>query len=139
MGDGTTVPLALASLAILFALSHPDVSCTLIGMKSVEEVDRACDVALRFGNVYGGREMGDNDKETGIVMGYGDDRKSELESKLLPILQEVLTEEEYDALRRIRDTFDGPFGDIWKSGEYRWDGKEEANVFWDQIPGGRNS
>ena len=74
-------------------------------MKSADEVDRAVDLALRFEGINGSND----------------------------ILPEVLTEKEQQVLGILLDTNDGPFAKVWKSGEYLWDGKEEANKFWSKL------
>ena len=94
----------ISSLALLYSLSQKEVGCTLLGMKDVKEVDIASDLAMRFHNV----DM--------------DDENS---------LSQVLSKNEKEVLDILLDHKDcGPFSKVISSGEYRWDGKEEANKFW---------
>lgn len=102
----------IASLAILFALAQGEIPCTLLGMKSVEEVDRAMELARRF---------------------EGLDPNLSTEEVLLSILNE----EEGEALATVLDDEYGPFAQIWQDGEFSWDGFEEAAKHWDKVGGGR--
>lgn len=101
----SSMGVELATISIIYALSFGRVPCTLLGMKSADEVDRAVDLALRFEGINGSND----------------------------ILPEVLTEKEQQVLGILLDTNDGPFAKVWKSGEYLWDGKEEANKFWSKL------
>ena len=102
----------IASLAILFALAQGEIPCTLLGMKSVEEVDRAMELARRFDGL--------------------DPNLSTEE-----VLVTILNEEEGEALATVLDDEYGPFAQIWMDGEFSWDGFEEAAKLWDKVEGGR--
>jgi len=104
----------LASLAILFALAQGEIPCTLLGMKSVEEVDRAMELARRF---------------------EGLDPALSTEE----VLVTILTAEEGEALATVLDDEYGPFAQIWQDGEFSWDGFEEAAKHWDKVEGGREA
>ncbi len=95
----------IASLALLFALSQPDVGCTLLGMKNVQEVDAAADLAIRF-------------------QGVNFDMKAET------ILDEILTKTEKEVAALVLDKGSGPFSAVISNGEYRWDWKNE---FWSSV------
>jgi aryl-alcohol dehydrogenase-like predicted oxidoreductase len=102
----------IASLAILFALAQQEIPCTLLGMKSIEEVDRAMELAQRFAGL---------------------DPSLSTEEVLLSIL----TEEEAEALATVLDDEYGPFAQIWQDGDFSWDGFQEAAKHWDKVEGGR--
>ena len=103
----------IASLAILFALAQGEIPCTLLGMKSVEEVDRAMEMARRFDGL--------------------DPNLSTEE-----VLVTILNDEEGEALATVLDDEYGPFAQIWMDGEFAWDGFEEAAKHWDKVEGGRD-
>ena len=103
-----------ASLAILFALAQQEIPCTLLGMKSVEELDRAMELAQRFAGL--------------------DPNLSTEE-----VLVSILTEEEGEALATVLDDEYGPFAQIWQDGDFSWDGFEEAAKHWDKVEGGRKA
>ena len=102
----------IASLAILFALAQREIPCTLLGMKSTEEVDQAMALTQRFAGL--------------------DPTLSTEE-----ILVSILTEEEGEALATVLDNEYGPFAQIWQDGDFSWDGFEEAAKHWDKVEGGR--
>ena len=83
----------IASLAILFALAQGEIPCTLLGMKSVEEVDRAMELARRF---------------------EGLDPNLSTEE----VLVTILNEEEGEALATVLDDEYGPFAQIWQDGKF---------------------
>ena len=102
----------VSSLALLYSLSQKEVGCTLLGMKDVEEVNIAADLAIRFHNI-------DMDDEN--------------------CLSKVLSTNEKKVLDLLLDKDCGSFSKVISSGEYRWDGKEEAKKFWilvDQLKNG---
>ena len=101
-----------ASLAILFALAQVEIPCTLLGMKSIEEVDRAMELAQRFAGL-------------------------DLSLSTEEVLLSILTEEEGEALATVLDDEYGPFAQIWQDGDFSWDGFEEAAKHWDKVEGGR--
>ena len=102
----------IASLAILFALSQSKVPCTILGMKNVEEVKRNVDLARRF-------------------VAIGTDVQS---SSPATALEKVLTETEFKVWQQLQDAETGPFASVWKNGDFRWDGVQEAHDFWKQVP-----
>ena len=111
----------IATLALLYALSHPSLPCTLLGMKNVDEVRTAAALAKRFGNVDWG------------LPGLTQDL----------VLSFVLTAKERRAYDILSDRNEGPFAEVWErtteddydgTGAYRpryqWDGVKEAHSFW---------
>jgi L-galactose dehydrogenase len=100
----------ISTLALLFALSNPQLPCTILGMKSVDEVMQAQSVANRL-------------QDLDPLLMFTQDR----------VLEAVLTEQEKACLKTIRDPEHGPFASVWKSGLYQWDGVQEAKSFWSQI------
>lgn len=113
----------IATLAILYALSHPQVPCTILGMKNVAEVEQAATIARRFDKI-----------------GWN---KSQNE-----ILEQVLTKTELAAYRVISDRESGPFAVLWKDSKdeidegkggpvppYQWDGIEAVSTFWKAVEG----
>ena len=114
----------LPTLSIIFALScfrkggqdddlndlhRYSIPCTLIGMSRIEEVDYAVACAKRFAT--------ENDKSS----------------------RSVWTKEEEEVLSILQDQEKGPFAMIWKKNKHQWDGVEEANNFWKQVPGGKKA
>lgn len=97
----------IATLALLAALSHPGIPCTIVGMGSVAEVQKNCSVARRFCGVEA-VEQGE-------------------------ILSSVLLSEERKAWEIISDTWKSPFAILWKNGGYKWDGVKEAQNFWKKL------
>lgn len=101
----------IANLALLFALSHPDIPCTILGMKNVDEVRRVHEVATRIGpqpNVKTTQEQ---------------------------VLEAVCTPVELELLHLLQDPDEGPFAAIRQNEECEWDGIQEAWNFWKQVPG----
>lgn len=98
----------ISSLAILYALAHPSIGCTLLGMKDVNEIDSAADLASRFSDI-------------------NFDQKESHQT----ILDKVLTSKERDVLEKMQDMSDGPFSQLGE--EYRWDGRMEASNFWATV------
>ena len=107
----------LSHLATMYALAHERVSCTLIGCKSVNEVDRALHAALKFQTSDGQYE---NSKNISV----------------LNKLKQILDDNEWTTLQMLLDTNNGPFVHVWNEREYDWDGKKIAHDFWMQVPGG---
>ena len=89
----------MSSLALLYSLSQNDVGCTLLGMKDIEQVDIAADLALRF--------CSDTDAD-GL----------HLSPKEEEALESILD-----------TSSAGPFSTVRSNGLYRWDGQAEANKF----------
>lgn len=106
-----------SSLALLFALSQPGVGCTLLGMKNIEEVDVAADLAMRFWDVHFDTHI------TG--------HRQDCEYK--KILNNILTKTEREVLDLILDEDNGPFAAVISSGEYRWNWKDEVTRFWSSV------
>jgi hypothetical protein len=101
----------ILKLAILFALSNPEIPCTILGMRNVSEVEASHSLACRFSGLA---EEGKNQED---------------------ILEATLTETEHKAWQQLNDPKAGPFASIWSTGNYAWDGVEEANKFWTQVEG----
>lgn len=99
----------ITTLAIAFALSNPQLPCTLLGMKNKEEVRYSYELACRFQDV----------KATGQE----------------EILKEVLKEDEFKAFEKVRDPMEGPFAKLWRDGNFAWDGVTEAKKFWESVEG----
>ncbi|VEU35524.1 unnamed protein product [Pseudo-nitzschia multistriata] len=111
----------IAILALLFSMSHPSVPCTILGMKDVEQVEKASAVARRFAMV--------------------DWTIPDLSQEL--VLSFVLTVPESKAYRILSDREAGPFAEVWKretaedydgngifAPKFQWDGVREAHEFW---------
>ena len=109
----------IAVIAILFALSHPSIPCTILGMKNRDEVDFAIQIANRFHNLNTIDDVSSSPKEQHEYM-----------------LQQVLNEQEKKAYEALKDPINGPFAAVWKKGsrDYQWDGVEEAHRFWKDFP-----
>jgi aryl-alcohol dehydrogenase-like predicted oxidoreductase len=101
----------IATLAIMKALSDPRIPCTLLGMKNVKQVKAAAEVAGRFHSI---------DRETR-------DAKE--------ILEQVLTKDESNVMEILQDPINGPFATVWTTGEYKWDGVQQAIDFWKTVEG----
>jgi predicted aldo/keto reductase-like oxidoreductase len=98
----------ISTLALLFALSNPQIPTTVVGMSTIEEVKAVHLIALRF-------------------VEFDDDKLSTLSQE--EILNRILSLEERRALDIIQDPINGPFATIRKNGLYQWDGIEIANNF----------
>ncbi len=112
----------IATLALLFSMSHPNLPCAILGMKSVEEVRTAVSLANRFKSV------------DWALPGLTQDL----------VLSFVLTVQEQKAFKVLSDAENGPFANLWKrtsetdydgdsrvySPKYQWDGIKEAHKFW---------
>lgn len=99
----------ISQLALLFALSEPSIPCTILGMKNVAQVQVVQQVAARFHN---------NLKET-----LSQDQ----------ILEAILTPNERKMLQALRDKENGPFAEVWKTGQFQWNGVQQAWDFWEQL------
>jgi hypothetical protein len=77
-------------------------------MKDVREVDAAADLAARF---------------QCVDYNVQDDS----------ILEQVLTVLEKETLEQLLDREHGPFANVWRNGDYRWNGKVEAEKFWRTV------
>ncbi|CAJ1934390.1 unnamed protein product [Cylindrotheca closterium] len=98
----------IASLAILYAISHPDIPCTLLGMKSIEQVQAAASLAGRL-------------KQANMTNSTQDHQT---------ILKAILTRDELTALEKIQDRNNGPFAG---NEHWSWDGVEGAIEFWSTL------
>jgi len=101
----------ITTLAIVFALSNPNIPCTIVGMKNVAEVKYSHAVASRFHKITKGNLNQDE------------------------ILKEILEDAEYKAFVKVRDPVEGPFAQLWKDGNFAWDGVAEATKFWEKLEG----
>lgn len=97
----------IADLALLVALAQSRVPCTILGMKSVEEVKSAQRIACRLADI-------------------AVDSSS--------VLDQVMTADEKKCWETIQDSSCGPFASVVHSGEFQWDGVGEARKFWEQVP-----
>lgn len=101
----------IATLAMIKALSDPRIPCTLLGMKNVEQVKAAAEVAGRFHSM----DRGTRDAKE--------------------ILEQVLTRDEAKVMEMLQDPINGPFATVWTTGEYKWDGVQQAIDFWTTVDG----
>lgn len=107
--------VSLATMAMLFALGQEKIACTILGMKDIEEVNRAMTVARRF-----------------VCTANTEDNHQD-RTKLLS-LPHVLTEVEKQVLNHLLDLEnDGPYSQVAKLGDFQWEGVEVAN-FWKLNP-----
>lgn len=104
----------LSILAILFALSTQQISTTILGMSTIEEVKAVQNIALRFVDF--------DNPESSIPLSQDE------------MLQRILSTEENKVLAIIRDRVHGPFASVWKNGTYQWDGIAIAHEFWKLLP-----
>ena len=117
----------LPTLAILFALAHDCVGCTLLGMGNIKDVDYALAIIKRY------EKLTESHISSSGVTDGGKMLRQTIVSKLAPIL----TESESKVLKIILDDSNGPFANVWKSGNSVWDGIEEAATFWSSVKGGK--
>jgi len=116
----------IANLALLYAMSHPSLPCTILGMKNVEQVKYAASVARRFSMVDWSIPEITQDQD--LVLSF------------------VLTVPESKAYKILSDQENGPFAGVWKrettddydgngifAPKYQWDGIREAHEFWKNI------
>ena len=97
----------VSTLALLFAMSNPNIPCSILGMGTVEEVKANHAVALRFAGL----------------------KSTEPEE----IMKEVMTDDEMEVWTLLHDPIDGPFASVWVDGTYKWNGVEEAQTFWKRL------
>eukprot|EP01083_Nonionella_stella_P009911 28366_1 len=134
----------LPTLAVLFAIAHEDIGCTLLGMGSIKEVDAAINAMRRIEKIHDDdrgikSDSISSDDSATDASGIGHNLRRKIFSKLAPILTEserkvlkvLISNNNTDANRNE------PFANIWKKGEHNWDGLREANNFWSNIPGGK--
>lgn len=124
----------LPTLAILFALAHDGISCTLLGIGCKRDLDCAMIAVERYKAIHS--HHGDTEilPTCNGVMDRGVALRSQMQSKLSPIL----TKAEKVTLAIILDETNGPFSELWKEEKQGWDGFHEADVFWSKVPGGRS-
>lgn len=103
----------ISSLAIVVALANPRISCTLLGMKNVEQVKFAAEIASRFANV------------------------PQTETDPRTILRQVLSDREDAVWLHLNDATNSPFATVWKDGSFRWDGASSGFNFWMEIEGAK--
>lgn len=98
----------IATVALIKALSDPRIPCTLLGMKNVDQVKTAAQVAARFQAVAG---MQDSQE----------------------IMKQVMTKDEWTVMEILQDTENGPFTVLAEDGQYQWDGIKEVVEFWKKV------
>ncbi len=117
----------LPTLAILFALAHESIGCTLLGMGCKRDVDCALAVIERYSAI----------EETQIGISGVEDNGNNIRNQIRSKLSSVLSTSEKKVLDEILDERNGPFAELWKSGEYAWNGIDEADKFWTKVNGGK--
>lgn len=100
----------IAKLAILVAIAHPSIPCTILGMKSIGQVKIAESLANRLHDVR---------------------TESRTHSECV---QSLLSEKEREIYLQLVDHIDGPFAEVLADGTNQWDGVTEAWNFWRKIP-----
>ena len=113
----------LPTVAMLFALVHKEISCTLLGMANKRQVDVALNVVNRLGDV----EYCDEDNDENLRVGIQN------------ALKEILTINEQKVLKMIMDEKNGPFAYVWSNDQCGWDGVHEAEKFWSSLKETMNS
>jgi len=104
----------IARLATVFAMGKRDIPCTILGLKNVEEVERAVEVANLF---HGEEDQGENE---------------------MAVLERILEREEWSILiDELLDRANSPFKDVWRSGEFEWDAIKDVDEFWQGVDGGK--
>lgn len=116
----------IVDLALLYSMSHPALSCTILGMKNTEQVRQAAVIARRFAMV------------DWTIPG--------LTQEL--VLSFVLSVPERKAYLILSDRESGPFAGVWKrettedydgngiyAPRFQWDGIREAHEFWKNAKG----
>jgi len=122
-GHGVDLP----TLAVLFALAHDNIGCTLIGMGCQRDVDCALSAVRRY-------EKATEAQITSLgVADNGKELRTQIETKLAA----VLNASELQVLAILMDESGGPFATVWKNGEHVWDGKKAADEFWSTVEGGK--
>jgi aryl-alcohol dehydrogenase-like predicted oxidoreductase len=98
----------ISHLAIKFAISNPQIPCTILGMKSISEVQTAIEIAKLFDSI---------DWET---------------STARDIFWNVLQENERTAWQEIYDPQHGPLATLTKD-QCTWNGIEQVRQFWNHV------
>lgn len=106
----TTYQVDIATLALLFALADPRIPCTILGMKSIDEVQRAQAIAQRFQVIESDPFLSQSE-----------------------VLEQVLSQSEQECLQALMDPETGPFAHVQQNGLYKWDGVQEAITFWMRV------
>lgn len=133
--------LDLSSLAILFAISHPNIPCTIIGMKNIEQIKTVQRLVYRMKDIIPQithrRNMRYNTNSINHVQQvqtqWKNDNNNVAELTHDNILQMILNENEYRILMKIRDQNNGPFASIWKNKIDAWDGIEQVHQFYKKL------
>lgn len=108
--------LSLIKLALLYSLSLEPISCTILGMKDIQQVKFALSVAsrLNFYSIF-------NPTSSFVFAQI---------SKVWNTLASVCREQEFVILKKISDTNNGPFKDLQLNKDYQWNGKQIAKKNW---------
>eukprot|EP00547_Thalassionema_nitzschioides_P005496 CAMPEP_0194206098 /NCGR_PEP_ID=MMETSP0156-20130528/5214_1 /TAXON_ID=33649 /ORGANISM="Thalassionema nitzschioides, Strain L26-B" /LENGTH=396 /DNA_ID=CAMNT_0038932529 /DNA_START=61 /DNA_END=1248 /DNA_ORIENTATION=+ len=96
----------ISSLAIRVALSNLRISCTILGMKNIEQVKIAAETAKKFDNLRATKQ------EDGAEF-----------------LKSILQTNEYEIWMKLSNKENGPFSSVWRDGTFRWDGVKDAKAF----------
>ena len=115
----------LADLALLFSMAHDSISCTLLGMGTKEELDRALALVKRYEAIFQEESSVDSIGLNGIS-----DKGVEISRTLRLKLGPILSDSEKVVLEMVLNPDIGPFAELWKCDEYDWDGFKEADAFW---------
>jgi aryl-alcohol dehydrogenase-like predicted oxidoreductase len=139
----------IASIAVTMSLTEPRIPCTLLGMKNIDEVQKACDIVTRLEQAYWKYNKNEQKQKKGGEGGGGGGGD---------ILQKVLSTSEYRAYQQICNVHEGPFALLWKSSSsslsstatslegggnkdsgqekdarYDWDGVQEVRNFYSEL------
>lgn len=117
----------IADLALLFSMAHDSISCTLLGMGTKSEVDRALSLVKRYEPIFRKESS-----EHSIGVNGISDKGVEISRALRLNLDPILTDSEKLVLEMILNPVTGPFAELWKCNDYSydWDGFQEAHAFW---------
>jgi hypothetical protein len=117
----------IADLALLFSMAHDSISCTLLGMGTKAEVDRALVLVKRYHAIFK-----EESSESFIGLNGISDNGVEIRRALRHKLDPILTDPEKVVFEMILNPVTGPFAELWKCNNYSydWDGFREADAFW---------
>ena len=135
IAEGHNVNLPM--LAILVALAHDAVGCTLLGMGCKNDVDNALAAVKRYTKMHDLEEKYSPDCKC-ATSGIKDNGKA-LRMQLQCKLASILSDSEATVLQILFDELNGPFADIWHRNEQAWDGIGEADNFWSRVDGGKEA